>query len=370
MTVAPAKPNCCSHHANVAPYRVYIKFGAIALALWGVFSMVLASLYVGHATGNTDEWGAYAVGFGIAGWLLIFAVENAYYLGRSKKSAFAVARQQRQSKLVELSNEIETALKHNEFELHYQPQYSNLTKGIIGFEALIRWKHPVEGMISPGKFIPLAEENGMITRIGDWSIREACRQIAIWRDLFERDFTVAVNISATQFSDDNLIDVVKSSLEANGLHGSALELEITESLMMSDPIAANRVIVGLKEMGVKISMDDFGTGYSSLANLKNFDIDAIKIDQSFVRDMATNEFSKDIIKMVIGIGDSLGCHVIAEGVETQAQFEMLKRMRCHSIQGYLLSKPIRAAEIQAFLLKEHSCNDDLVRIEQPVLNAA
>lgn len=370
MTAAPAKNNSCYQQPNVAPYRIYIQYGAIALAVWGLLSMLIASKYLERTNGLPEDWGYYAFWFGVVGWLLIFAVENAYYLGRSGCSILRVARQHRKAQDCELAGELEAALRHDEFELHYQPQYSNLTKGVIGFEALIRWNHPVEGMISPAKFIPLAESNGMIVRIGHWSIREACSQVASWRAHFDRDYTVAVNLSAAQFADGDLISVVRSALESNSLHGSALELEITESLMMRDPVAANFVITDLKAMGVKISMDDFGTGYSSLAYITNFDIDAIKIDQSFVRDMQTNSKNRDIIRMVIGMGDSLGCHVIAEGVETREQFEMLKRMRCHSVQGYLLSKPIRAADTMTFLATTHSCAVEQAPFAQPALSPA
>lgn len=265
-----------------------------------------------------------------------------------------------------LESELRHGLERGEFEIYYQPQFSNLTQGIIGFEALIRWNHPVKGLVSPAKFIPAAEKSGLIVQMGEWTIQEACRQAAAWKQMFERDITIAVNLSAVHFRQNNLQAVVKAALQKNGLYGNSLELEITESLMMNDTDEAVRTIKALKELGVKFSIDDFGTGYSSLSYLRKFPVDSLKIDQSFVRDMATNQIDRDLIRTIIAMANSLGLHVIAEGVETDEQRLLLNGMSCHSIQGYLIERPMPAAKATDFLMERYPAkpiNDELAKLD-------
>lgn len=265
-----------------------------------------------------------------------------------------------------LESELRHGLERGEFEIYYQPQFSNLTQGIIGFEALIRWNHPVKGLVSPAKFIPAAEKSGLIVQMGEWTIQEACRQAAAWKQMFGRDITIAVNLSAVHFRQNNLQAVVKAALQKNNLFGNSLELEITESLMMHDTDEAVRTIKALKELGVKFSIDDFGTGYSSLSYLRKFPVDSLKIDQSFVRDMATSQIDRDLIRTIITMANSLGLHVIAEGVETDEQRLLLNGMSCHSIQGYLIERPMPAAKATDFLVERYSTkpiNDELAKLD-------
>jgi diguanylate cyclase (GGDEF)-like protein len=234
------------------------------------------------------------------------------------------------------------ALERHQLELHYQPKVELAGGTVVGAEALLRWRHPELGVVSPGAFIPLAEETGLIMPIGAWAIDEACRQIKEWREAGMGNVTVAVNISARQFQQDGLTDVVAGALAAYGVEAPNLELEVTESAVMGNAEAAAGVLRTLKATGVKISLDDFGTGYSSLSYLKRYPIDTLKIDQSFVRDISTDPDDAAIARLVIALGHDLGCQVIAEGVETQAQLDFLREQGCDQIQGYLFSRPLSA----------------------------
>ena len=223
------------------------------------------------------------------------------------------------------------------------------TNRVFGCEALIRWSQPDLGMISPAKFIPLAEETGLIVPIGEWVLRTACRQCKAWQDAGLPTVTVAVNISARQFREKNLLQTVAKILAETGLDPRLLELEVTESVIMHD---AQNVIADLqafRDMGVKLSIDDFGTGYSSLSYLKRFPVDRLKIDQSFVRDITSDADDAAIAQAVITLGHTMNLRVIAEGVETAEQLTFLRGHHCDEMQGYLFGRPLPADEFAQLL---------------------
>jgi len=242
------------------------------------------------------------------------------------------------------------ALRNSEFVLHYQPQLDIGTGRIIGAEALLRWQHPTEGLIPPGRFIPLAEQSGHIIAIGEWVILEACRQGRAWLDGGAHALVMAVNLSALQFKRGNVLETVTTALQASGLPPRCLELELTESILLQDVDTTMKTLHALKALGVKLSIDDFGTGYSSLAYLKQLAVDKLKIDQSFVRDMLTDADGASIVKAIIQLGHSLQLTVIAEGVETEAQLAFLGGSGCDEVQGYLFSRPLPASAFAELLV--------------------
>ena len=242
------------------------------------------------------------------------------------------------------------AIEKEEFLLLFQPQIDLETNEITGFESLVRWNSPGKGILPPYQFIPIAEETDLIIPLGEWILRETCKQNKIWHEKGHR-LTCAVNISAKQFLKYNLADIVKNILHETGLDPEFLELELTETILMKDLEKTIRVLKRLKEMGVKISIDDFGTGYSSLSYLKQFPIDTLKIDQSFISSI-NNDLADDnltIANIVIDLGHKLGLKVIAEGVETEKQVEFLKKYACDKIQGYLISEPVNEIEFNLLL---------------------
>ena len=241
--------------------------------------------------------------------------------------------------------DLRAALLRGEFEVYYQPIYDLQADRIVCFEALVRWNHPVRGMIAPAEFIAIAEETGLIIPIGDWVLRKACAAAASW----SRDVSVAVNLSPTQFKNRNLVSSVISALSASGLASHRLELEITESVLLQDTQSTLAALHKFHEAGVRISMDDFGTGYSSLSYLRKFPFDKIKIDQSFVRELASQGDSIAIIRAVAALGRSLGIITIAEGVETNEQLSLLRLEGCIQGQGYLFSAPRPATEVEKML---------------------
>jgi len=249
----------------------------------------------------------------------------------------------------ELLEELRNALARGEFDLHYQPQVDLRTGRIFAVEALIRWSHPRLGLTSPCKFIPLAEESGLIVPIGDWVLREACRQNKAWQDAGLPRMNMCVNVSARQFWERNLIDVVVGALRESGLEAQYLELELTESLIMQDVEQAVATMQDLQRLGVQISIDDFGTGYSSLSALKTFPVARLKIDKSFIDDLITNENDKAVATAVISLGRTLRLRVIAEGVETAEQAAFLLENNCDEMQGDHFSKPLEARELEAFI---------------------
>ena len=248
-----------------------------------------------------------------------------------------------------LQNRLHQALFRAEFHLHYQPQLDIGSGRVIGVEALLRWQNPELGEVSPGRFIPVAEDSGLIVSIGAWVMEEACRQAQIWRYAGWTDLTMSVNLSALQFRRASLVETVAGALERSGLPPHLLELELTESILLQDVENNIETLRQLKALGVRLSIDDFGTGYSSLSYLKRFAVDRLKIDRSFVRDISTDQDDAAIVRAIIQLARSLRLGIIAEGVETQEQLEFLRDQGCQEIQGYLVSRPLAAADLKVFL---------------------
>ena len=244
---------------------------------------------------------------------------------------------------------LRVALDEHQFHLNYQPKVDCRTNCMTGVEALLRWNHPELGAVSPAKFIPVAEETGLIVPLGRWVLRTACQQHVAWRKSGLPALRVAVNLSARQFSDDGLLRDVKSILAETGMDPTFLELEITESMLVLDPEKARHVLAGCKRLGIWLSVDDFGTGYSSLSNLRRFPIDTIKVDRSFVRDLPENGGDRAITDAIIGMAKSLSMTVVAEGVETEGQAEFLREHGCDEIQGYYFSRAVDPAVIADFM---------------------
>jgi EAL domain-containing protein (putative c-di-GMP-specific phosphodiesterase class I) len=244
--------------------------------------------------------------------------------------------------------DLRLALERSEFFLHYQPQLHLGSGRLVGVEALIRWQHPTRGLVAPAQFIPIAEERDLIVPIGDWVLREACRQNREWQDAGLPPMPVAVNLSALQFQQKNLAQHIAQMLEDTGLSPHYLELELTESAVMRDADSSIATMRRLKQVGLRLSMDDFGTGYSSLSQLKRVPLDKLKIDQSFVRGLPGDPYDLAISTAIIGMGKALNLTVIAEGVETADQLNVLRSIQCNAIQGYYLSRPLAAAACADF----------------------
>lgn len=250
---------------------------------------------------------------------------------------------------MQLENDLRHVIERNELELYYQPKIDLTTGRISSMEALVRWHHPELGMIPPGEFIPMAEETGLITTIGYWVLESACHQIRQWQDSGYTDISVAVNLSAVQFSQQDLLKHILNTLNEAGISPGQLELEITESTIMQNIDAAASTMRALHCSGMHISIDDFGTGYSSLNHLKRFPINTVKIDRSFIRDITTDSDDTAIVSAIISMAHSMGLRVIAEGVETGEQLEILRDLQCNEIQGFLFSPPVSADEATALL---------------------
>jgi diguanylate cyclase (GGDEF)-like protein/PAS domain S-box-containing protein len=248
-----------------------------------------------------------------------------------------------------LENELHRAIERKEFLLYYQPKLDARSRKVVGIEALIRWKHPGKGMVSPAEFIPLAEEGGMIVRIGDWVLSAACRQNRAWRAAGLPSFNISVNLSNRQFGHKDLIETVTRTLKDSEMDPSHLELEITESTIMQNPEKSIATLRQFKEMGIRISIDDFGTGYSSLNYLRRIPFDSLKIDRSFVMNINTSPDDAAIVRAIIAMAHSLKLRVIAEGVETEEQFAFLRELGCDEVQGYLFSKPLPEEEYIRFM---------------------
>ncbi len=251
---------------------------------------------------------------------------------------------------LKLENDLRRAMEREEFSLYYQPIFSLADQKLSRFEALVRWMHPERGVVSPGEFIPVAEETGLILDLGNWVLREACRQMRDWqlKGLVDDQAAVCVNLSGKQFAQPGLLEQVKETLNETGLRGPCLELEITESVIMENADAACETLRELRALGVNLSIDDFGTGYSSLSYLHRFPISALKIDRSFI----SNDDNPGIVGTIITLADKLGMEVIAEGVETAAQVAYLKDLGCEFGQGYWLARPADSAAIELLLQKD------------------
>ena len=277
------------------------------------------------------------------------AMYHAKSQGRNNIQFFTAEMNQITLKRLKLDHDLRMAMETKQFELHYQPQLDSRDGRIVGVEALVRWRHPRDGLISPAEFIPVAEETGLILQLGEWVLDEACRQLRTWQNDGIKDVTMAVNLSAHQLRSPVLLTQVAHALEKHGLAGSDLELEITETVAMHDPDASINQLKALRGLGVRLSIDDFGTGYSSLSYLKLLPIHTLKLDQSFVRDIETDSNDVAICTATIALAHNLGLAVVAEGVETEAQRLLLTSHQCDFMQGYLFSKPLPAAEALAFI---------------------
>lgn len=280
------------------------------------------------------------------------AMRHAKLQGSSKYQFYALEMDALAAERQLMESKLDLALERLEFQLFYQPQVNLITGRIIGAEALLRWQHPELGLVYPGKFIAIAEETGLIIPIGEWALRTACTQARAWQVANPSRIRVSVNLSARQFRQEGLVQVVAQVLEETQLDPDLLVLELTETCVMENVEASVLTLRQLKEMGVHISIDDFGTGYSSLNYLKRFPIDTLKIDQSFVREVTLDANDAAIARAIIAMAQSLQLKVIAEGVETEEQSNFLRQSGCHAMQGYLFSRPLPAPEFEKLLLTD------------------
>ncbi len=255
-----------------------------------------------------------------------------------------------------LEGSMRRALEREEFLVHYQPKVEIRSGRVVGFEALVRWKHPDLGLVSPAQFIPLAEETGLIVPLGEYVLREACRQNKAWQKQGLPPVRMAVNLSSIQFQQPQLLEVIRGTLDETGLDAQWLELELTESLLMQNSRAAIDTLRRLRNAGVHLSIDDFGTGYSSLAYLKRFPIQALKVDQSFIRESTSSPDDAAIVTSIILMARSLKMSTIAEGVETNAQLAFLRVLNCEEAQGYLFSPPVPATQAREILRRDFAAD--------------
>jgi EAL domain-containing protein (putative c-di-GMP-specific phosphodiesterase class I) len=248
-----------------------------------------------------------------------------------------------------IEEDLRRALELNEFVLHYQPKINLKTGTIIGAEALIRWTSPTRGSVPPLDFIPIAEDSGLILPIGAWVLQEACAQSRAWVDAALPKTTMAVNVSSVQFRNENFLEDLFAILSKTGMDPKYLELEVTESVLMRHAEVAASILQTLRGRGIRVSIDDFGTGYSSLSYLRNFPLDALKIDQSFVREISATPDETTIVRAIISMGRSLNLRIIAEGVETAGDLAFLKAQGCDEGQGYYFSRPVPAEQFARLL---------------------
>jgi EAL domain-containing protein (putative c-di-GMP-specific phosphodiesterase class I) len=273
--------------------------------------------------------------------------------GRNRFSYFTPSMQQSAQARLCLTNELRGALEARQFKIHYQPIVDLATGRIHKAEALIRWLHPELGMVSPAQFIPLAEESGLIVEIGDWVFKESARQLKHWEALYNSRLQVSVNLSPAQFGGAGcLCKAWLVYLQELELPAQSLVVEITEGLLLNTETGVTDVLLGFHDAGIQIAIDDFGTGYSSLSYLKKFDIDYLKIDQSFVRDLVIDSNDRALSEAIIVMAHKLGLKVIAEGVETEAQRALLTQAGCDYAQGFLFSRPLPADEFEALLKRQ------------------
>jgi diguanylate cyclase (GGDEF)-like protein len=278
------------------------------------------------------------------------AMYRAKEMGRNNYQYYLPSMNVHTLERLELESDLSRALERGEFLLHYQPKVEIATGLITGTEALLRWKHPVRGLVPPMDFISLAEDTGLIVPIGEWVLATACAQNKIWQDLGLANLGIAVNLSARQFSDSMLLAKLTRIIHASGIDPSTLELEITESVVMSHGECAVGVLEELKSIGVQIAIDDFGTGYSSLGYLKRFPIDTIKVDRSFIRDIPADSGDMKIARAIIAMAHALRLNVVAEGVENAEQLKFLGAQRCDAVQGYFLFRPLPVDQVTDALM--------------------
>ncbi len=250
---------------------------------------------------------------------------------------------------ISIENKLREAIELNQLTLFYQPKVYSVNGEITGFEALVRWIHPEDGMISPGAFIPVAEETGLILSLGDWILEEAIKQASEWAKIADNDCQIAINISAKQFMSETFPQRVEGLLNQYQVEPGLIELEITEGTLMENMNHTIESLMTLRDMGLHISLDDFGTGYSSLSYLKEFPVNVLKIDQSFVRDVTTDPSDASIVASIITLAHNLGLNVVAEGCETIDQLKFLRAYHCEQVQGYLFSRPLPSNEAEELL---------------------
>ena len=276
------------------------------------------------------------------------AMYQAKALGRNTYSFFTPEMNIVMQRRFEIEEQMRGALERNEFELHYQPQMDVKSASIIGAEALLRWHNPILGNITPDEFIPIAEHTGLIVAMGEYVIEQALSFLNLWQKSDLNNYTMAVNLSPRQFRDNELIPFIKKVLSDTGTRPTTLELEITEGVLMSGQSYIHDALISINALGIKLSMDDFGTGYSSLSYLRQYPFDVLKIDRSFINGITINKADCDLVKAAIAMSHSLGLTVIAEGVETKEQLQLLERLGCDIVQGYYFSKPIPAVKLLEF----------------------
>jgi diguanylate cyclase (GGDEF)-like protein/PAS domain S-box-containing protein len=298
------------------------------------------------------------------------AMYRAKKLGRNNFQFYTPAMNEESLERVRIESALRNAVERDEFVLYYQPQLDMKTGKVCGMEALIRWQHPELGMVPPGRFISIAEETGMIVAIGAWVLRTACAQNKAWQDAGFDKLRVAVNLSARQFGAADLIENLAAVLSDTGLEPKYLEIELTESLFMSDITPAVELLHRMKALGVNLSIDDFGTGYSSLSYLSRFPIDVLKIDRSFVADITRDANDEAIVTSIIALAHNLKLAVIAEGVETAEQLDYLRRHGCDEMQGYYFSKPLAAADFEQLLVEGRSLAPEEIIAPEPAVSPA
>ncbi len=279
------------------------------------------------------------------------AMYKAKSLGRNTYSFFTKEMNANMLRRLEVEEQMRGALQRGEFEVYYQPQIDAFNKKIIGAEALLRWVNPVLGNVTPTEFIPIAEHTGLIVSIGQFVLKQALSFLSTWQQNKQISLRVAVNLSPRQFRDSELLNFVENSLTEANIPADKLELEITEGVLMIGQTYIDNALIKLNKLGVKLSMDDFGTGYSSLSYLRQYDFDILKIDQSFITGITNNKIDCDLVKATIAMAHSLGLKVVAEGVETKEQSELLTQLECDYLQGYYFSKPITSKELLNFSVK-------------------
>jgi EAL domain-containing protein (putative c-di-GMP-specific phosphodiesterase class I) len=269
--------------------------------------------------------------------------------GKNQYQLFNESMRSRLTARLRLEQDLKIALQEGQFEVYFQPKINIETRRITGSEALVRWKHPTNGFISPEIFVPVAEEAGMIIELGEWILRTACKETHELQQVGYEGLNVAVNISAVQFTDGNLLPMISKALKDSRLSPQFLELEITESAVMHDPEEVINSLHELSQFGMSLAIDDFGTGYSSLAYLKRFPVDTLKIDRAFITDISSDNDDVAIVEAVLGLGKHFNMKVIAEGVEDEEQLQFLKAQGCDIAQGYYISKPMDAQAYREWL---------------------
>ena len=290
------------------------------------------------------------------------AMYQAKARGKGCCALFDPTMRERAKTRLTLEGELRTALTHDQLCIHYQPIVATQTGRLVGLEALVRWQHPERGLISPGEFIPLAEETGLITQLDRYVLREACQQVKQWQRLYGYPLTLSVNLSGQQFTQPDLAPYVESVLRDTGFGAEHLHLELTESLLIGGSEQVSEALAALRTLGVKLHLDDFGTGYSSLSYLQRFSAHTIKIDRSFIRNLTESQESATLVRTIILMADALGMQVVAEGVETEAQLAHLKALGCDYIQGYLFGKPLGEAEAEGYLMKQANLATGVVEV--------